>query len=77
LLTPLYALRIDLQAKFAANYTTHSSNELTEDDNTDTLPLAEDTKTGSCVSINFWCGVGHMCKRTHNSFSLIQSRERT
>ena len=29
-------------AEFAANYTTHSSQELLENQNTDALPLAED-----------------------------------
>ena len=56
-------------AEFAANYTTRSNHELTEDENTDALPLAEDDKVGRCESIKLQCG---LTKERSICFSPIQ-----
>jgi hypothetical protein len=44
-------------AEFAANYTTRSGQELTEDETTDALPTAEDGKSGRCESIKLQGGL--------------------
>ena len=51
--------------EFAANYTTHSGQELTEDTTSDALPTAEDERNGRCESIKLQGDFGHMykCKR--------------
>ena len=56
-------------AEFAANYTTRSNHELTEDEHTDALPLAEDDKVGRCESIKLQCG---LTKERSICFSAIQ-----
>jgi DNA replication protein DnaC len=50
-------------AEFAANYTTRSGQELTEDETTDALPTAENEKHGRCESIKLQGGLGHMYER--------------
>lgn len=50
-------------AEFSANYTTSSDHELTEDENTDALPLAEVDLVGRCETIKLQYGLGHMYRR--------------
>jgi hypothetical protein len=50
-------------AEFAANYTTRSGQELTEDETTNALPTAKDEKHGRCESIKLQGGLGRMYKR--------------
>ena len=49
--------------EFAANYTTRSGQELTEDESTDALPKAEDGQGSKCESIKLKGGLGYMYKR--------------
>ena len=52
-------------AEFAANYTTHSGQELTEEETTDALPTAEDGNSDCrrCDSIKLQGDLGRMYKR--------------
>ena len=50
-------------AEFAANYTTRSGQELTEDESTDALPTAEDGQGSKCESIKLKGGLGRMYKQ--------------
>ena len=59
-------------AEFAANYTTCSGHELTEDENTDELPLAEDNEVGRCESIKLQYGLRQMYRRKRETISSEQ-----
>ena len=50
-------------AELAANYTTRSGQELTEDETTDELPTAEDEKSDRCESIKLQGDLGRMYER--------------
>ena len=49
--------------QFAANYTTRSGLNLTEDVTSDALPTAEDERHDRCESIKLQGSLGHMYKR--------------
>ena len=57
-------------AEFAANYTTRSGQELTEDDTTDALPTTEDGNSDRCESIKLQGDLGRMYK--HRREAIIR-----
>ena len=63
-------------AEFAANYTTHSGQELPEDETTDALPTAEDGVSGKCETIKLQDGLGRMYKCEKPSFAFTDSTRR-
>ena len=56
--------------EFAANYTTHSGQELSEDESSDVLPTAEDGRSGRCESIMLKNNLGRMYK--HKREAIIR-----
>ena len=58
-----YQLNSMCLPEFAANYTTRSEQELSEDDTTDVLPTVENGNRGRCESIKLQGDLGRMYKR--------------